>query len=194
LINNVETLAHVPRLLRGGSADLKLFSVSGDVERPGVVEQPLGTPLSELIERCGGVRGGADLLAFLPGGASTGFLFAEHAQIAMDWESLAEAGSALGSGAVLIVAEGADLHDLAANLTEFFRNESCGKCVPCRIGTEKAVKLIRRGDSASLELLPELDEVLRATSICGLGQVALTPILSVLARFPAPESTRGDES
>jgi NADH:ubiquinone oxidoreductase subunit F (NADH-binding) len=184
LINNVETLAHVPRILRTGAADLKFFSVSGDVERPGVVEAPLGIPVRELVERCGGMRGGMGLLAFLPGGASTGFLGANRADLSLDWESLREADSALGAGAVVIVGVGADLLGIGRNLTAFFRNESCGKCVPCRIGTEKAVRLIDEGSESSLALLRELDEALRETSICGLGQVALTPVLSILDRFP----------
>jgi len=184
LVNNVETLAHIPRILRTGTADLKFFSVSGDVERPGVVEAPLGIPLRELIERCGGTRGGKSLLAFLPGGASTGFLSADRVDVTLDWDSLAEAGTALGAGAVVIVGGGADLLDLGRNLTAFFRNESCGKCVPCRIGTEKAVLLIDEGSESSLALLPELNEALRETSICGLGQLALTPILSILDGFP----------
>ena len=154
------------------------------MERPGVVEAPLGIPLRELVERCGGMRGGVELLAFLPGGASTGFLAADRADVTLDWESLREAGTALGAGAVVIVGVGADLLALGRNLTAFFRNESCGKCVPCRIGTEKAVMLIDEGSESSLALLPELDEALRETSICGLGQVALTPVLSILDRFP----------
>jgi len=182
LINNVETLAQVPHVLRTGKAELKFFSISGDVARPSVVEAPLGIAFHDLIERAGGMREGRSLLAFQPGGASTAFLRAASADVSMSWESLRAAGSALGAGAVIVVGNGADLRDLGRNLTAFFRNESCGKCVPCRVGTEKAVALIDRGDEASLALLPELDEALRETSLCGLGQVALTPILSLLKR------------
>jgi NADH:ubiquinone oxidoreductase subunit F (NADH-binding)/NADH:ubiquinone oxidoreductase subunit E len=184
LINNVETLAQVPHVLQTGVAELKFFSVSGDVEQPGVHEVPLGTTARELIARCGGMRDGAALLAFLPGGASSGFLPAERVDVALDWDSLREAGSAMGSGAVVIVSEGADLLALAHNLTAFFRNESCGKCVPCRLGTEQALRLIEAGSAADLARIPELHEVLRATSLCGLGQVALLPVSSVLERFP----------
>ena len=184
LINNVETLAHVPRILATGSADLKFFSVSGDVSQPCVVEAPLGTSLREIVERAGGMRDGAEIQAFLPGGASTGFLAGDRADIAMDWESLREADTALGAGAVVVVGADADLLDLGRNLTAFFRNESCGKCVPCRIGTEKAVRLIDSGTREDLARLPQLDEALRETSICGLGQIALTPVLSVLHHFP----------
>jgi NADH:ubiquinone oxidoreductase subunit F (NADH-binding) len=184
LINNVETLAHIPRILSTGSADLKFFCVSGDVNEPGVVEAPLGTSLHELVERAGGMRDGAEIQAFLPGGASTGFLPGSRADIAMDWESLREADTALGAGAVVVVAAGADLLARGRNLSAFFRNESCGKCVPCRIGTEKAVRLIDSGKQDDLARLSELDEALRETSICGLGQIALTPMLSVLNHFP----------
>jgi len=109
----------------------------------------------------------------------------------MDWESLREAGTALGAGAVVVVGSGADLLELGGNLTAFFRNESCGKCVPCRIGTEKAVVLIERREEDGLAILQELNETLLETSLCGLGQVALTPILSVVENFP--RSARAEE-
>ena len=180
LINNVETLAHIPRILRTGEANLKFFSVGGDVRIPSVIEAKLGTPLEKLIEAAGGMRDGKNLLAFLPGGASTGFLPASKAGVEMSWEALSKADSALGAGAVVIIAEGTDLLEVGRNLTAFFRNESCGKCVPCRLGTEKAVGLIDTGTSETLSLLSSLNETLRETSLCGLGQVALTPILSIL--------------
>jgi formate dehydrogenase/NADH-quinone oxidoreductase subunit F len=186
LINNVETFAQVPRALRTGEVATKLFAVSGDVERPGVVEAPLGTSLSELVERCGGLRHGRRLKVFLPGGASTGFLGPEQAELPLDWDSLRKAGSALGSAAVLVVAEGADLFDVAANLTAFFRNESCGKCAPCRIGTETALAIIEAREPEGLDRLHALHEAMEATSICGLGQAALIPVTSLLDRFEDP--------
>jgi NADH:ubiquinone oxidoreductase subunit F (NADH-binding) len=184
LINNVETFAQVPRAIETGRADLKFFSVSGDVEQPGVFEVPVGTTLRQLVDLAGGIRDGAELLAFLPGGASTGFLSAQQIDVPMTWEALAELGSALGSGAVIVIGAGRDLVEIAGNLTAFFRNESCGKCVPCRIGTQKAVKLIEVGDADALARIPALREILRETSICGLGQAALNPISSVLENFP----------
>ena len=185
LINNVESFAMVPYILtQGGRQDVKFFSVSGDVETPGVYEAPAGTTLMGLVEMAGGMKGGKALQAFLPGGASTSFLPAAHGDIVMDWKPLQEAGSSLGSGAVVIVAEGRDMIDLARNLTAFFRNESCGKCVPCRIGTEKAVAII--DEKSGTELIPELHETLLETSICGLGQAALNPILSVLKHWGTP--------
>lgn len=184
LINNVETFAQVPRAIETGRADLKFFSVSGDVEKPGVFEVPVGTTLRELVDLAGGIRDGAELLAFLPGGASTGFLSAQQIDVPMTWEALAELGSALGSGAVIVIGADRDLVEVAGNLTAFFRNESCGKCVPCRIGTQKAVKLIELGDADALARIPALREILQETSICGLGQAALNPISSVLENFP----------
>jgi NADH:ubiquinone oxidoreductase subunit F (NADH-binding)/NADH:ubiquinone oxidoreductase subunit E len=191
LINNVETLAHVPRILRCGRADRKFFSVSGDVARPGVHEVPLGTTLRELVELCGGMREGRPLFAFLPGGASTGFLGAEHEHVPMLWGPLQEAGSAMGSGAVVVLAEGVDLLEAGRNLTAFFHNESCGKCVPCRVGTEKAIALVDAQGRDGLLLLSELADALRETSLCGLGQVALTPLISVLERFPSDAEGSG---
>ena len=182
LMNNVESFALVPHIVRGGKQEWKFFSVSGDVNEPGVHEVPAGkTTLHELVELCGGMRDGKAIQAFLPGGASTAFLPGEQADIVMDWEPLMEAGSALGAGAVVVVGEGRDMLDLARNLTAFFRNESCGKCVPCRIGTQKAVAMI--DGRSNLDLVPALHETLLETSICGLGQAALNPVLSVLKRF-----------
>ncbi len=207
LINNVETFAHVPRILtdgaaawrargRGGAPGLKFLALAGDVARPGVYEVPQGTTVRELVEGCGGgVPGGKAVLAFVPGGSSTPFLPGSKLDVPLSFEALKAAGSALGSGAVLVVAEGRDLLDLAANVVRFFRNESCGKCVPCRVGSEKAAHLLDRalaGDatSADLDVLPALHETLALTSICGLGQVALLPAISVLQNFPEVVAAR----
>ncbi len=200
LINNVETFANLPGIVVNGAdwwrslgtegcPGLKLIAVSGHVERPGVYQVPLGTPVRELIERAGGVSGGRKLLAFAPGGASSNFLPAERADVRLDFTELAKAGSMLGSGALMVVAEGTDLLALAANVTRFFRNESCGKCVPCRVGSQKAVELLDAvlagtAPRTSLQVLPELGEAMALTSICGLGQVAVNPALSVLKHWP----------
>jgi formate dehydrogenase len=127
--------------------------------------------------------------AFSPGGASAPFLPASMADTPLTFDAMAKAGSMLGSGAPMVVAEGTDMLDLAANMVRFFRNESCGKCVPCRVGSQKAVELLDRvlegsAGKEDLSLLADLDETLRLTSICGLGQVALNPATSVLKHFP----------
>lgn len=184
LMNNVETFALAPHAVRTGFQKWKFFSVSGDVKTPGVHEVPAGkTTLRELVDLCGGVVDGKEIQAFLPGGASTAFLRGDQQDIVMDWKPLQEAGSALGAGSVVVVAEGRDMLALARNLTAFFAAESCGKCVPCRIGTEKAVVMIDGRNPDDLALLPELHETLLETSICGLGQAALVPVLSVLKHF-----------
>jgi NADH:ubiquinone oxidoreductase subunit F (NADH-binding)/NADH:ubiquinone oxidoreductase subunit E len=201
LINNVETLAWVPTILtRGGAwfaqqgcngaSGRKFIALSGHVARPGVYEIPLGLTVRELIEEHGGgVSGQRRLKAFAPGGASSGFLPAECSSVALDFQPLAAAGSMLGSGAVIVLAEGTCMVDAALNGLRFFRNESCGKCVPCRVGSEKLVGLaeaLARGvaRAADLELARELATAMEATSICGLGQAAPNPLLSVLKHFP----------
>ena len=201
LINNVETFALATSIVHHGApwwhdqgksesfSGLKFISVSGDVANPGVYEIPIGTSVAELIELAGGMRDGKSLKAFLPGGASSNFLPGSQLQTPLDFGAMERAGSMLGTGAVIAIAEGRDLFALATNLVKFFRNESCGKCVPCRVGSEKAVELLegvqRRDISADeLDILPDLGNTLEQTSICGLGQVALSPILSMMQHFP----------
>jgi NADH:ubiquinone oxidoreductase subunit F (NADH-binding) len=202
LINNVETLAWVPAILahggawfrdagRNGASGMKLIALSGHVERPGVYEIPLGLPVRELIEQHGGgVSMGRRLKAFAPGGASSGFLPAAQSEIPLDFAALSEAGSMLGSGAVVVLAEGTCMLDAALSVLRFFRNESCGKCVPCRVGTEKLVRLaegwtVAEGAQGELGLVAELAEAMRTTSICGLGQAAPNPLTSVVKHFPS---------
>ena len=200
LMNNVETLALIPRILadgadgwqargRDGHAGLKFLSVSGDVRAPGVYCVAAGTPVSEVIQQAGGMADGRSLHAFCPGGASTPFLPADRAETPVDFDAMADAGAGLGSGALFVVGEGRDLLDLAIQQVRFFRNESCGKCVPCRTGTVQAVHRLESAQAGTPEpgltaMLEELDETLAQTSICGLGQVALTPIMSILKHFP----------
>jgi len=196
LINNVETFAMVPAIVgRGpewwkaqgkpGFAGLKFMAVSGHVERPGVYEISVGTTVRELIDCAGGMKDGRPLLAFAPGGASSNFLPASAIDAPLDFNAMAKAGSMLGSGALFVVAEGTDLLALATNVVRFFRNESCGKCVPCRLGSQQAVTLLDdvlagKQPRAALDVLPDLGETMTLTSICGLGQVALNPVLSIL--------------
>lgn len=206
VINNVETLAMVPGILtrgagwwkeqgQGGCTGLKVIAISGEVERPGIHEISLGLPLKDLLAAAGGVSGGRALAAVAPGGASSSFLPAGAVDTPLDFKAMQDAGSMLGSGAVVVMAKGTDLLDVATNVVTFFRNESCGKCVPCRTGTEKAVRILSdlqggNGSRARIDLLPLLGETLRLTSICGLGQVALDPILSLLEHFPDAVTSR----
>jgi len=197
LMNSVETFAHVPVIARRGAAwwqgqgagehaGLKFFAVSGHVERPGVYCVPMGTTARELLEEAGGVSGGRRLGAIQPGGASSNFLGPDQLDVPLDFGSLREAGSMLGSGALVVMAEGTDLLAAATNVLRFFRDESCGKCVPCRVGSTKAHRILADhlaagGGPADVDgRIGELEQVMRRTSICGLGQVALGPVASVL--------------
>jgi NADH:ubiquinone oxidoreductase subunit F (NADH-binding)/NADH:ubiquinone oxidoreductase subunit E len=200
VINNVETFANVPPILlrgvdwykaqgQGGAAGLKFIGVSGDVVRPGVYEIPMGLPVSEVIFKyAGGLPNGKKLKGFAPSGPSSGFLPASMADVRLDFKSLADAGSMLGSGALVVCSEERCMLDMALNTTQFFKNESCGKCVPCRVGSQKLVGMLSawtqgKGSASDLALIDELSNALRLTSICGLGQVVPAPIASVLKHF-----------
>ena len=214
LMNSVETFAHVPVILeRGadwwgdqgvnGSSGLKFFAVSGHVERPGVYCVPMGTTARDLLELAGGVRGGAEVAGIQPGGASSNFLGPDGLDVPLDFGPLAEAGSMLGSGALVVIAEGTDLLAAATNVLRFFRNESCGKCVPCRLGSHKAheilVELLGSGGGAADvdDRIVQLEETLRMTSICGLGQVALISVVGLqrgaTSARPHPRTERAPE-
>jgi NADH:ubiquinone oxidoreductase subunit F (NADH-binding)/NADH:ubiquinone oxidoreductase subunit E len=199
LINNVETFAFVPLIVKAGATawkargtrgcgGLKLIALSGDVVFPGVYEVPMGTTIAELIDMGGGVVGGGAPYAIAPGSASSNFIRGDKIDLPLDFDALQKAGTMLGSGAVLVIKEGRDLLDLATNVVTFFRNESCGKCVPCRVGSEKAVNMLERavagqGSKRQLALMNELRDTMEQTSICGLGQVALNPFTSMLEAF-----------
>ena len=197
LMNSVETFAHIPIIVAngadwwkaqgtGGGTGLKFFAVSGHVERPGVYCVPMGATARQLLELAGGVSGGRPVGAIQPGGASSNFLGPDRLDVPLNFDTLAAAGSMLGSGALVVMAEGTDLLAAATNVLRFFRNESCGKCVPCRVGSAKAHQILSdllAGGGGVAEVdgrISELEETLRKTSICGLGQVALGPVVSVL--------------
>jgi NADH:ubiquinone oxidoreductase subunit F (NADH-binding) len=203
LMNSVETLADVPVVVlrgaqwwrdqgAGDSVGLKFFAVSGHVETPGVYCVPMGTTVHQLLDLAGGIAGGASLGAVQPGGASSNFLGPDSLDHALDFDTLAEAGTMLGSGALVAMAEGTDLLAAATNTLRFFRNESCGKCVPCRVGSTKAHTILSEAlanggldddavrDGGLVATVLELERTLRKTSICGLGQVALGPVASAL--------------
>jgi formate dehydrogenase/NADH-quinone oxidoreductase subunit F len=197
LMNSVETFADVPGIVARGakwwidaglgeSVGWKFFAVSGQVEDPGVYCVPMGTTVRALLDQAGGVSGGTRLAAVQPGGASSNFLTPDQLDVPLDFDTLAAAGSMLGSGALVVIAEGTDLLAAATNVLRFFRDESCGKCVPCRVGSTKAHTLLTSAlasgglDDAGAAQLVELEYAMRKTSICGLGQVALGPVISVL--------------
>jgi NADH:ubiquinone oxidoreductase subunit F (NADH-binding) len=206
VINNVETFANVAQILaRGvewyksaganGSRGLKFVGVSGHVARPGVYEVPMGTSMREVIfEKAGGIRGGRGLKAFAPSGPSSGYLPASMVDVRLDFKALAEVGSMLGSGAIVVCDDTTCMLDMALNAVRFYRNESCGKCVPCRTGSQKMVELLTRwtrgamGEwkfQADLSLVNELSAAMGLTSICGLGQIVPAPVQSVLKHFRA---------
>ena len=195
LVQNVETLFWVRDIIEKGASwftshgrhdrkGFRSFSVSGRVKEPGVKLAPAGITARELIdEYCGGMAEGHAFKAYLPGGASGGILPAAMADIPLDFGTLEPHGCFVGSHAVVILSDRDDMKAVALNLMRFFEDESCGQCTPCRVGTEKAVKLMAAGpwDEA---LLDELSNAMRDASICGLGQAAPNPLVSVLKRFP----------
>ncbi len=191
LIHNVETLWFLPDILASDEAAAeygrtrpRFYSVSGRVRAPGVVLAPVGTTARDLIARCGGMAEGHRFAAYLPGGASGGILPAGMADLPLDFGALEPHGCFVGSGAVVVLSDQDDLAEAARNLLRFFRDESCGQCTPCRVGTAKAVRLLEapRWDRA---LLTELAQAMADGSICGLGQAAMNPVLSLLRHFPA---------
>jgi NADH:ubiquinone oxidoreductase subunit F (NADH-binding)/NADH:ubiquinone oxidoreductase subunit E len=200
VINNVETFAFATAILangvewfkshgKNGSVGLKFVGVSGDVTNPGVFEVPMGTTYAELIhDYAGGPPEGKKVVGYAPSGPSSGYLPASMLDLPLDWNAVAKAGSMVGSGAIVVCAEGTCMLDMALNAVRFYRNESCGKCVPCRIGSQKLVDMLTawtqgKFNDGDMPLLNELSHTLRQTSICGLGQILPAPIQSVIQHF-----------
>lgn len=194
LVNNVETLYWIPKIIekgadwfssqgKNGAKGLRSYSVSGRVKKPGVVLTAAGTTVAELIEQCGGMLDGHAFKGYLPGGASGGIMPASKADIPLDFGQLEKYGCFVGSHAVVILSDKDDMKDVARNLMRFFEDESCGQCTPCRNGTEKAVNLMAKA-TWDQPLLEDLSQVMRDASICGLGQAASNPLMSVLKFFP----------
>ena len=171
VVNNVETLANVPAILAGDTRATRLFCVSGDVARPGLYELELGTPLRDLLELAGAEPAQAVLL----GGAAGTFLRPDELDLPLDFRAT------LGSGVVMVFGHEADLAAAVLRIAEFFRDESCGQCVPCRVGTVRQVEALQRGD---VEVLADLAAVMRDASICGLGQTAANAVQSSLRLLP----------
>jgi NADH-quinone oxidoreductase subunit F len=200
-VNNVETLANVLPILErgaaayaavgtGGSTGTKLFCVSGTVRRPGVYELPFGATLRELVDLAGGVPGGRALRAVLLGGAAGGFVRPDELDVPLTFEGTRAAGATLGSGVVLLLDDTVELPRILLRIAEFFRDESCGQCVPCRVGTvrqEEALHRIaeRTGAAAArdIALLREVGGAMRDASICGLGQTAWNAVESAIDRL-----------
>jgi formate dehydrogenase len=195
LVHNVETLYWVRDILergpdwfsgegRNGRQGRRSYSVSGRVKEPGVKFAPAGITAQELIDEfCGGMADGHTFKAYLPGGASGGILPASMADIPLDFDTLEEHGGFIGSAAVVVLSDKDSIRDAALNLMRFFEDESCGQCTPCRVGTEKAVKLMS-APAWDEELLVELSAAMASASICGLGQAAPNPLLCLLKYFP----------
>jgi formate dehydrogenase beta subunit len=194
LINNLETLFWVRDIVEKGAAwwtaqgrngrhGLRSFSVSGRVKNPGVKLAPAGVTVRELIDEfCGGMADGHTFYAYLPGGASGGILPAAMDDIPLDFGTLEKYGCFIGSAAIIILSQHDSVRTAALNLMRFFEDESCGQCTPCRVGTEKAVKLMER-PVWNTQLLEELSQAMRDASICGLGQAAANPLTSVIKYF-----------
>ncbi len=200
LVHNVETLCNVPHIVLRGpewyasigtpkSTGPKIFCVSGHVNRPGNYELPLGTALREIIyEHAGGVKGGRAIKAVIPGGSSTPMLRPDQLDTPMDFESLAAAGSMLGTGAIIVIAEGTCMVDVARRTARFFAHESCGRCTPCRIGTQHLHETLERIEAGSgrpgdIELLHSLCDGIQGNTFCPLGDAAVAPIRSSLDLF-----------
>jgi NADH-quinone oxidoreductase subunit F len=203
VINNVETLANIPLILAQGggkafadtgtpgSTGPKLFCVSGHVVRPGLYEVPFGRTLRELLDMAGGVPGNKRIQTILLGGAAGTFIGPEKLDVPLTFEGTRAIGAALGSGVVMVFDETVDMTDILARIAEFFRDESCGQCVPCRVGTIRQDELLARlrsgrliGSKADeLVLLKEIGQAMRDASICGLGQTASNAIESALANL-----------
>jgi NADH-quinone oxidoreductase subunit F len=201
IINNVETLFNVPFIITHGadwyrqwgtprSPGLKLFCVSGHVEKPGTYELPLATPMRELIDDvCGGPKDGIPLKAIIPGGSSTPMMRADVAlECTLDYETIFEAGSMLGAGAVIAINEQTCLVQVVERLAAFYAHESCGKCIPCREGTDWMYKIVGRiergqGRAEDLDLLLDVCDNIAGKSFCPLGDAAVGPVKSSVERF-----------
>lgn len=201
IVNNVETLAAVKYIIRDGaaayrrygtekSAGTKLFSVSGNVVKPGNYEVPLGTPLKDLIfGLCGGLKPGRKLKAVIPGGSSAPVLTADEAMRAtMDYECLAGMGSMLGSGAVIVIDDSNSMVDLLNVIMHFYHHESCGQCTPCREGTGWLSKIVHRiiagqGEPRDLDLIYKVSQQMMGKTICALSDAAAMPAMSFVTKF-----------
>ncbi|RTZ74984.1 MAG: NADH-quinone oxidoreductase subunit F [Gammaproteobacteria bacterium] len=200
VINNTETLASIPDIMRRGgewfrdigvenSGGSKLFSISGNINKPGVYEIPMGTPFSELLEMAGGMREGYRLKAVIPGGSSAPVLPGEvMMDLTMDYDSIAKAGSMLGSGAVIVIDDKQCMVRLLDRISYFYHEESCGQCTPCREGTGWMYRVIHRiehgqGRPEDMDLLDDVAKRIMGRTICALGDAAALPVASFIQHF-----------
>jgi NADH:ubiquinone oxidoreductase subunit F (NADH-binding)/NAD-dependent dihydropyrimidine dehydrogenase PreA subunit len=200
VINNVETLANIPYIMRKGaewfasygtekSKGTKVFALTGKIMNTGLIEVPMGITLREIIyDIGGGIEGGRKLKAVQTGGPSGGCIPADMLDLNVDYESLAKVGSIVGSGGMIVLNEDDCMVNMAKYFIQFTQEESCGKCVPCRVGTKRLLEIMERvttgqGKESDLELLETLSASIKVTSLCGLGQTAPNPVLSTLKYF-----------
>ncbi len=200
IINNVETLANVPNIIRNGadwfrtigtekSKGTKTFTLAGDVVRTGLIEVPLGISLGEVIfEVAGGIKDGKKFKAIQTGGPMGGCIPEHLLETSLDYEPLGALGSIMGSGGLVVMDEGTCMVDIARFFMDFIQDESCGKCVPCRIGTRRILEILNRicageGEEGDIERLEHLSNYILAGSLCGLGQGAPNPILTTIRHF-----------
>jgi bidirectional [NiFe] hydrogenase diaphorase subunit len=200
LINNVETFANIPPIIRNGgdwyagigtekSKGTKVFSLAGQINNTGLIEVPMGITLREIIfEIGGGIPEGRRFKAVQTGGPTGGCIPEEHLDVSVDYESMLKLGSMMGSGGMIVMDETSCMVDVAKYFMEFCMSESCGKCIPCRVGTAHMYRLLDKitcgeGTLDDLALLEELCDMVRHTSLCGLGQGAPTPVQSTLRYF-----------
>lgn len=193
LVHNVETLYWVARIIREGPEiftaytknncmGLRSYSVSGRVKNPGLYLLPSGSTILDIIEASGGMIEGHHFKAYQPGGASSGLLPATINDVPLDFDTLNKYNTFIGSAAVVVLSDKDKIKDVALNMIEFFKSESCGQCTPCRVGCEKAVNIMKQKDW-DISLLEDLCEVMESSSICGLGQAATKPIKSSISFF-----------
>jgi len=199
LVNNVETLVNVLEILNNGAASFaatgtaestgtRLFCLSGHVRKPGVYEVPMGTTLRALIDKAGGLPEGRRLQAVLLGGAAGSFVTDKQLDVPLSFEGTRAIGATLGSGAVMVLDDTADLSSILLRIAAFFRHESCGQCVPCRVGTKRQEEILQRmlssrngnGHEGDIKLLADIAQAMRDASICGLGQTAASAIQSAI--------------
>lgn len=200
IINNVETIANLPRILRHGSdwyrqyglptaPGTKVFALAGDVVNTGIIEAPIGTPIGDIVYQIGGgIQDKKEFKSVQIGGPSGGCITRENLNVPADYESLSALGAIMGSGGMVVMNEDACMVDTARFFMDFIRDESCGKCAPCRIGTKRMLEILERitqgqGTGEDVDLLEEISKTVKDTATCGLGQTAANPILSTIRNF-----------